>query len=67
MVKFENWNGVEKDVFILSQTWEKEKKYYLLRGIELQTFGFRALMFFRWATENSLARARPSQGSRLHV
>ena len=67
MVKFDNWNGVEKDGFILSQTWEKEKKSYLLRGIELQTFGFRALMFFHWATENSLVRARPSQGSRLHV
>ena len=55
-----------KMLFILSQTWEKvKKKSDPLRSIELQTFGFRAPMFLHWAAENSLVKARPSQGPHM--
>ena len=57
---------MEKDViYLVSNLGENKKKSDPLRGIELQTFGFRAPMFLHWATENPLVKARPSQGPHM--
>ena len=46
-------DSLEKDVFfiVLSRAWNKEKNSEYPRGIESQTFRFRAPMLYHWATE----------------